>query len=172
MGPGHSLGPAAGIAVLTAAKKPLHVDLPKRCPACCAYLLGTTQERRHHGRYGAPPMGAEPLNAGLRPVCRPVSVITLGRVYRDGRAVVATEQHRSARGFGVRSVRCRRPKPRCISPSWTQQSRVFLAHTSVRAPTWTAVPLLALSQIHLAHHVAIPYQDAEHIGVALRADAA
>ena len=40
------------------------------------------------------------------------------------------------------------------------------------APTWTAVPLLALGQVHLAHHVAIPDQDAEHVGVALLAEAA
>jgi hypothetical protein len=47
-----------------------------------------------------------------------------------------------------------------------------LANWWVGTPTWTAVPLLALGEVHGAHHLAILNQDTEHVSVALLAVAA
>jgi hypothetical protein len=47
-----------------------------------------------------------------------------------------------------------------------------LANRWVRAPGRSAVPLLALGQVHLAHNLAILNQDTKHVRVALFAVAA
>src|SRR5215216_6975480 len=63
-----------------------------------------------------------------------------------------------------------RPRPLPSTKAWSLSSS--LANRWVGAPTWRAVPLLALGQVHGAHHLAILNQDTEHVSVALLAVAA
>ena len=47
-----------------------------------------------------------------------------------------------------------------------------LTNRWVGAPTWSALPLLGLGEVHLAHNLAILNQDTKHVRVALFAVAA